>query len=341
MGAAGFADVTSADGNVSDLARLVAARLQPAAPLLYLAGEDRSGDLAGDLRTRGFAVETTMIYRAIAATGLPPAAADALASGIDGVLHFSRRSAEAYVDAARAAGMLAKRAKTGPFLSFGAGRGTAGAGRRRRHPCRGASKRGRIARAYCRGLICCRRLCPVLCRGDRPYLIGLFGDRAPWELHDSEPDSTPRRRPPTIDLTATEVEAEKPARPAQRAGRDAPFIRPTNGRARAGPPAIARHNGGRRDCGGRDRGRRDRCRALVRWLRAAGPAAGIAECAAAEQRGDCRHRGAAEQNRRRRCNPKAVSAATTRPGAGLSFGSRGSRNKIAQRFTRRPHPPRR
>jgi uroporphyrinogen-III synthase len=106
MAAAGFADVTSADGNVSDLARLVAARLQPAASLLYLAGEDRSGDLAGDLRARGFAVETTMIYRAIAATGLPPAAADALASGIDGVLHFSRRSAEVFVEAARAAGVL-------------------------------------------------------------------------------------------------------------------------------------------------------------------------------------------------------------------------------------------
>ena len=106
MGAAGFADVTSADGNVSDLARLVAARLQPAAPLLYLAGEDRSGDLAGDLRARGFAVETVIIYRAIAATGLPPAAAQALASGIDGVLHFSRRSAEVFVDAARAAGVL-------------------------------------------------------------------------------------------------------------------------------------------------------------------------------------------------------------------------------------------
>src|ERR1700733_4919222 len=27
----------------------------------------------------------------------------------------------------------------------------------------------------------------------------------------SEPDSTPRRRPPTIDLTATEVDAGKPA----------------------------------------------------------------------------------------------------------------------------------
>ena len=106
MGAAGFADVASADGNVSDLARLVAARMQPAAPLLYLAGEDRAGDLAGDLRARGFAVETAVIYRAIAATSLPPAAALALASGMDGVLHFSRRSAEVFVDAARAAGVL-------------------------------------------------------------------------------------------------------------------------------------------------------------------------------------------------------------------------------------------
>jgi len=106
MAAAGFAEVTSADGNVNDLARLVAARLRPAAHLLYLAGEDRSGDLAGDLRARGFAIETAVIYRAIAATSLPPAAADALASGIDGVLHFSRRSAETYVDAARTVGMV-------------------------------------------------------------------------------------------------------------------------------------------------------------------------------------------------------------------------------------------
>lgn len=106
MAAAGFADVTSAGGNVSDLARLAAARLQPAARLLYLAGEDRAGDLAGELRDHGFAVATAVIYRAIAATGLPPAAAQALAGGIDGVLHFSRRSAEVYVDAARAAGVL-------------------------------------------------------------------------------------------------------------------------------------------------------------------------------------------------------------------------------------------
>jgi uroporphyrinogen-III synthase len=107
MAAAGFAEVTSADGNVSDLAQLVAARLPPAARLLYLAGEDRSGDLAGDLGARGFAVETAVIYRAIAAPSLPPAAAQALAGGVDGVLHFSRRSAEVFVDAARAAGVVA------------------------------------------------------------------------------------------------------------------------------------------------------------------------------------------------------------------------------------------
>jgi uroporphyrinogen-III synthase len=106
MAAAGFTEVTSADGNVSDLVRLVAARLQPAARLLYLVGEDRSGDLAGDLRARGFAVETVVIYRAIATPSLPPAAALALAGGIDGVLHFSRRSAEVFVETARAAGVL-------------------------------------------------------------------------------------------------------------------------------------------------------------------------------------------------------------------------------------------
>lgn len=106
MRAAGFADVTSSGGGVDELARFVAARLPPQASLLYLAGENRAGDLAGDLRAKGFAVETVVAYRAVAARILPQAAADALAGGIDGVLHYSRRSAEAYVNAARAAGVL-------------------------------------------------------------------------------------------------------------------------------------------------------------------------------------------------------------------------------------------
>ena len=102
----GFADVTSAAGNVHDLAALVAARLQPPARLLYLAGEERSGDLAGLLRERNFVVETVLVYRAVAATDLPHAAATALAAGLDGVFHFSRRSAEAYLDAARRSNLL-------------------------------------------------------------------------------------------------------------------------------------------------------------------------------------------------------------------------------------------
>jgi uroporphyrinogen-III synthase len=107
MAAAGFADVSSADGGVAELAHLAAARVNPGASLLYLTGEDRSGDLASDLGARGFDVQTAVIYRAVAAASLPRVAAEALASGIDGVLHFSRRSAEAYVAAARGTNMLA------------------------------------------------------------------------------------------------------------------------------------------------------------------------------------------------------------------------------------------
>jgi uroporphyrinogen-III synthase len=106
MRAVGFADVTSANGDAVDLARLATELITPAAQLLYIAGADLSGDLAGTLAARGFAVHTAVVYRAVvAAAGLPRAVADVLAGGVDGVLHFSRRSAEAYVSAARGAGL--------------------------------------------------------------------------------------------------------------------------------------------------------------------------------------------------------------------------------------------
>jgi uroporphyrinogen-III synthase len=107
MRAAGFANVVSAGGAVADLTRLVAEGLKPVAPLLYLAGEDRAGDVAGALQAKGFIVQTVVLYRAVTATLLPNDAVDALTAGVDGVLHFSRRSAEAYVASARAAGLLA------------------------------------------------------------------------------------------------------------------------------------------------------------------------------------------------------------------------------------------
>jgi uroporphyrinogen-III synthase len=87
--------------------------MTPPARLLYLAGEERSGDLAGLLRAQDFAVDTALVYRAVAAETLPPHVATTLAGGIDGVLHFSRRSAEAYLNAARNAG-LTKAALNGP-----------------------------------------------------------------------------------------------------------------------------------------------------------------------------------------------------------------------------------
>ena len=61
----GFADVASAGGNVNDLAKLVAARLKPPARLLYLAGEERSGDLAGALRAKNFDVDLVVVYRVV------------------------------------------------------------------------------------------------------------------------------------------------------------------------------------------------------------------------------------------------------------------------------------
>src|ERR1700742_924205 len=43
----GFSDTVSADGALGDLVDLVAVRFDRTARLLYLAGEDRAGDLAG------------------------------------------------------------------------------------------------------------------------------------------------------------------------------------------------------------------------------------------------------------------------------------------------------
>jgi uroporphyrinogen-III synthase len=102
----GFTDVTSASGNVDDLVDLVAARLSPPARLLYLSGEERSGDPAGALRAQNFVVDVVVVYRMIAARTLPEQAASAIRDGVDGVLHFSRHSAEAFVNAASNAGLL-------------------------------------------------------------------------------------------------------------------------------------------------------------------------------------------------------------------------------------------
>jgi uroporphyrinogen-III synthase len=101
----GFVKVMSADGDAKDLARLIAA--QASGRLLYLAGEDRATDLAAALAHTGIDVQTQVVYRAAPVAAFPVDVRTALsARRIDGVLHFSRRSAAAYVGCAREARIL-------------------------------------------------------------------------------------------------------------------------------------------------------------------------------------------------------------------------------------------
>jgi uroporphyrinogen-III synthase len=104
--AAGFTDVVSAEGDVAALAALLRTRMTRGERLLYLAGETRAGDLAAALAPAAIEVDTVVVYRGVAATAFAPEVAQALAGGrIDGVLHYSRRSAAAYARCAEIAGL--------------------------------------------------------------------------------------------------------------------------------------------------------------------------------------------------------------------------------------------
>jgi uroporphyrinogen-III synthase len=105
---AGFANVRSAEGDAAALRELIIANVPPRkrAALLYLAAEETSRDLAGELGLRGVEVTSIAVYRMAAMDELPAAVCDAFAHGaIEAVLHYSRRSALAFVKAVRVAGL--------------------------------------------------------------------------------------------------------------------------------------------------------------------------------------------------------------------------------------------
>ncbi len=86
---AGFSNVASAGGDLRDLVRIISERgPDNQAPLLYLAGEDRAGDLIGDLAVHGIAAELAVVYRAVTAPFPPELIAALKAKTVDGVLHF-------------------------------------------------------------------------------------------------------------------------------------------------------------------------------------------------------------------------------------------------------------
>lgn len=141
---AGFGTVISADGDGADLRDLVVAqagkwakdkksdkkseteksktlkfktgkskdkkskaeKINDARPLLYLAGAELSRDLASELAEHGLEIVTRTTYRMVASSVLPREVCSAIAANqIEAVLHYSARSARAFLDAVRSAGV--------------------------------------------------------------------------------------------------------------------------------------------------------------------------------------------------------------------------------------------
>jgi uroporphyrinogen-III synthase len=107
----GFRNVISADGDATALRDLLMERVRAktftrTATLLYLSGADLARDLAGELGERGFNVVALTTYRMAPIAQLPRDVCDGFATNnIKAVLHYSRRSARAFLDAARAGGV--------------------------------------------------------------------------------------------------------------------------------------------------------------------------------------------------------------------------------------------
>lgn len=103
--AMGFARIRSAGGTGADLAALVL-RAAPAGRLLYPTARHRSPDLERVLAEAGRSVLPVEVYRSRPVTRLSPALIDAFrGERLDGVVHFSPRTAEAFVAAIRLAGL--------------------------------------------------------------------------------------------------------------------------------------------------------------------------------------------------------------------------------------------
>ena len=119
--AAGFADVRSAGGDVTDLAALIGAEMGGGV-LLHAGAREPAGDLIGDLARRGVTARTVAVYAAVDA----PAAAGlaALSRGeLDGVLIHSpragRRLAERAPDARDLPAFCISPAAAAPLVEAG------------------------------------------------------------------------------------------------------------------------------------------------------------------------------------------------------------------------------
>ncbi|MEI6557894.1 MAG: uroporphyrinogen-III synthase [Rhodospirillaceae bacterium] len=103
----GFWNVSSADGDVAALARLVIGQCRPeVGAMLQIAATERAGDLGGLLTAAGFVVRRAVLYQARPAAALSAATVAALSAGaVDAVLLFSPRTARALAALLSAAGL--------------------------------------------------------------------------------------------------------------------------------------------------------------------------------------------------------------------------------------------
>jgi uroporphyrinogen-III synthase len=101
----GFSDITTGPGTGEALGKLIQERSK-CATLLHLSGETVAFDLKAALETEGFDVRQPILYRAMAATALPPEAVAAIEDGtLDGVILMSPRTGATFADLVRRHGL--------------------------------------------------------------------------------------------------------------------------------------------------------------------------------------------------------------------------------------------
>jgi len=104
--AGGFTSIETAEGDAVSLSRLIRETLPPTSTLLHVTARHHKEEPASSLRAAGFSVLTWEAYEAQALTRLPEAAVESLRTGkIGAVLHYSRRSAELFIQLAGKAGL--------------------------------------------------------------------------------------------------------------------------------------------------------------------------------------------------------------------------------------------
>ena len=103
---AGFTSIATAEGDAVSLSKLIRDTLQPPRTLLHVTARHHKEEPAASLRAAGFTVPSWEAYEARALESLPEAAMNDLRSGkIAAVLHYSRRSADLFLQLAGRAGL--------------------------------------------------------------------------------------------------------------------------------------------------------------------------------------------------------------------------------------------